>query len=185
MQSLIRGRAFVVGDHVDTDQIIPAEYLNYNPSDPAERKIFGQHALCGVPVAQSGLPAGHVRFVEQGQPASPFAVIVAGRNFGCGSSREHAPLAIAEAGCHAVVAQSFARIFYRNSINGGYLVPLETPQRLIDQIATGDQVELDIAGGTLQHPASGKTFKLAPLGGVADIVKAGGIFEYAKQTGRL
>ena len=185
MANVIRGRAFVVGDNIDTDQIIPAELLSYNPADPQERKFFGRFALSGVPLEQSGLPAGRTPFVRVGQFASDFALIVAGRNFGCGSSREHAPLAIAEAGCKAVVAESFARIFYRNSVNGGYLVPLETPQRLVDQIATGDEVELDIEAGTLRDLTGGKSFKLAPLGDVADIVKAGGIFEYARQTGRL
>jgi len=185
MQEIIRGPAFVLGDNIDTDQIIPAQFLNLNPADPDEKKIFGRHALSGVPVGQSGLPAGRVRFVEEGQPASRFAVIIGGRNFGCGSSREHAPLAIAEATCRAVVAESFARIFYRNSINGGYLVPLETSQRLVDQIATGDEVELNVAAGTLRDLTNGKTFKLQPLGDVAEIVKAGGIFEYARKHGKL
>ena len=87
MQQTIRGKAFVVGDNVDTDQIIPAEYLSYNPSDPDERGHFGRCAMSGVPAGQSGLPGGNVRFVEEGRFKSGFAVIVAGRNFGCGSSR--------------------------------------------------------------------------------------------------
>ena len=107
----IRGKVFVAGDNIDTDQIIPAEFLTYNPSDPAERKYFGKFAMSGMPIAQSGLPKGHVPFVKEGQFASEFALIVGGKNFGCGSSREHAPLAIAEAGCKAVVAESYARIF--------------------------------------------------------------------------
>ena len=183
--TLIRGAAFVVGDHVDTDQIIPAEYLSYNPADPAERKFFGQHALSGVPPEQSGLPAGHIPFVEKGQFATRFAVIIAGRNFGCGSSREHAPLAIAEAGCHAVVAESYARIFYRNSINGGYIVPLESPERICDRIATGSEVELDLDAGVLRDLTAGAEYPVQPLGDVAEIVEAGGIFEYARRSGML
>jgi 3-isopropylmalate/(R)-2-methylmalate dehydratase small subunit len=185
MSTIIRGKAFVLGDNVDTDQIIPAEYLNLNPSDPNERKLFGQRALCGVPLAQSGLPGGGLRFVPEGKGATPYAVVVAGRNFGCGSSREHAPLAIREAGCQAVVAQSYARIFYRNSVNGGYLVPMETPARLVEEIATGHDVELDVDACLLKDVTTGKQYKLGPLGEAADIINAGGIFAFAKKTGML
>ncbi|MCK4602162.1 MAG: 3-isopropylmalate dehydratase, partial [Phycisphaerae bacterium] len=109
-------------------------------------------------------------------------------------SREHAPLAIAEAACHVVVAESYARIFYRNSINGGYLVPIsfdpealngETPQRPIEQIATGDDVEVDIAAGFIKNHSSGRRYALKPLGDVAAIIEAGGIFEYARRSGML
>jgi 3-isopropylmalate/(R)-2-methylmalate dehydratase small subunit len=185
MQDIVRGRAFVLGDNIDTDQIIPAEYLNLNPADPDERKQFGRYALSGVPAGQSGLPGGNVPFVPAGGGASGFAVIVAGRNFGCGSSREHAPLAIAEAGCGVVVAESYARIFYRNSINGGYLVPLETPERLVGAIATGDEVEVDVPAGRITHVPTGKVFALKGLGDAAEIVAAGGIFEYAAKAGMV
>ena len=185
MEKIIRGRAFVVGDNVDTDQIIPAEYLSYNPADQDERKFFGMYAMSGVPAAESGLPDGNVRFVPEGDFAGEFAVIIGGRNFGCGSSREHAPLAVAMAGCRAVVAESYARIFFRNSVNGGYLVPLETPTRLVDEIATGSKVELDTGAGILKDLTTGKTHALSPLGDVADIVEAGGIFDYARKVGML
>ncbi len=185
MERIIRGKAFVVGDNIDTDQIIPAEYLSYNPADAEERKYFGAYAMCGVPSAESGLPEGHVPFVRAGEFASDFAVIVGGRNFGCGSSREHAPLAIAEAGCHAVIAEGYARIFYRNSINGGYLVPFETPTRLVGLIATGAEVELDTEAQTLTDVAAGTTYPLNPLGDVAEIVQAGGVFQYARDKGML
>lgn len=185
MEKIIRGKAFVVGDNVDTDQIIPAGYLSYNPADPAERKFFGRYALSGVPAGQSGLPEGNVPFVAGEEFTSEFALIIAGRNFGCGSSREHAPLALAEAGIKAVVAESYARIFYRNSVNGGYLVPFETPGRLVEKIATGDEVEIGPAASTLRNLTSGKEFPLADLGDVGPIVAAGGIFEYAKQQGLL
>ena len=185
METKIAGKAFVLGDNIDTDQIIPAEYLSYNPSDPEERRYFGKYALAGVPSSASGLPGGNVPFVDEGELEGTYDVIIAGRNFGCGSSREHAPLAIAEAGCHIVVAESYARIFYRNSINGGYLVPLETPQRLVARIATGDEVEVDLDAGQLRHLPSGQMYELSPLGDVAEIVRAGGIFEYARKAGML
>jgi 3-isopropylmalate/(R)-2-methylmalate dehydratase small subunit len=185
MSTIIRGKAFVLGDNVDTDQIIPAEYLNLNPSDPTEKKLFGKYALSGVPPAQSGRPGGNVKFVAEGQGGTQFAVIVAGRNFGCGSSREHAPLAICEAGCRAVVAQSYARIFYRNSVNGGYVVPMETPARLVEEIVTGHEVELDVDACLLKDITTGKQYKLSPLGEAAKIIDAGGIFPFAKKAGML
>ncbi len=186
MQDVITGTAYVVGDDVDTDQIIPAEYLVYNPADARERRMFGRFAMIGVPPAGAGLPGGNVPFVDQSDPdntTSRFRVVIAGANFGCGSSREHAPLALAEAGVAAVVAQSYARIFYRNSINGGYVVPIETPVRLVDQIATGDEVELDVDAATLKDLTTGRQFALTPLGAAAAIVGAGGIFEYVKKVG--
>ncbi len=185
MAGIIRGKAFVVGDNVDTDQIIPAEHLSYNPADAAERKYFGRYAMSGVPPAQSGLPEGHIPFVTEGAFGSEFVVIVAGRNFGCGSSREHAPLALAEAGVRAVVAESYARIFYRNSINGGYLVPMETPQRLVGDLYTGNEVELDIDACRLRNLADGARHDLLALGDALEIIQAGGIFEYARRAGML
>ena len=185
MDNLIRGKAFVVGDNIDTDQIIPAEYLSYNPSLPEERRYFGKYAMSGVPIAQSGLPGGNVPFVEPDALASEFGLIIGGRNFGCGSSREHAPLAIAEAGVRVVVAESYARIFYRNSINGAYLVPLETPTRLVESFVTGDAFSLDLAGGVLTNLTHNQKHKLNALGDAGEIVAAGGIFEYAKKAGML
>ena len=185
MEKTIRGKAFVVGDNVDTDQIIPAEYLSFNPADADERKYFGMYAMSGLPPVESGLPCGYTPFVAEGQWKSEFAVIIGGANFGCGSSREHAPLAIAEAGCHAVIAEGYARIFYRNSVNGGYLAPIQTPKRLVTAITTGAEVALDMAAGTLTDVASGKVYKLLPPGDVAEIIEAGGIFDYAKQKGML
>ncbi len=188
MERIIRGQAYVLGDDIDTDQIIPASFLSYNPAIAEERKLFGRYALCGVPEAAAGLPAGRTPFVDQADEAnnkSRYTVVIGGRNFGCGSSREHAPLALAEAGVKAVVAEFYARIFYRNSINGGYLIPFETPQRLVDEIRTGDEVEIDVVAGTLRNTRSGKTHPLKPLGDVAPIIEAGGVFEYAKKSGML
>ncbi len=188
MNDVIRGKAYVLGDDVDTDQIIPAHYLMYNPAIPDERRQFGRYALSGVPGPQAGLPAGHQPFVDQTDPEntqSPYAVIIGGRNFGCGSSREHAPLALAEAGIQAVVAEFYARIFFRNSVNGGYVVPFETPERLVEQIATGDEVEIHTRENCLVHCPTGRRFPLQPLGDVAPIIEAGGVFAYARQAGML
>ena len=172
-ENMISGRAFVVGDNIDTDQIIPAEFLSYNPADAEERRYFGMYAMSGVPIEQSGLPQGGTPFVVDGEFRSEFSVIIGGSNFGCGSSREHAPLAIAEAGCRVVIAESYARIFYRNSINGGYIVPFETASRLVDEISTGDEVSVNTEAGTLANTTTGKSYTLQPLGDVGDIIQIG------------
>jgi 3-isopropylmalate/(R)-2-methylmalate dehydratase small subunit len=112
-------------------------------------------------------------------------VIVAGKNFGCGSSREHAPIALAAAGIRAVVAEFYARIFYRNSINGGYLVPFESVERLCDRVCTGDEVEIDTANSRIANRTTGETWGLKPLGEVGPIIEAGGLFPYAKKVGML
>ncbi len=181
----IRGTVFVLGDNIDTDQVIPAEYLSYNPSVPGERKYFGRYALSGVPTAGSGLPRGGIPFTAEGQFKSDYAIVVAGRNFGCGSSREHAPLALAEAGCRVVIAESWARICYRNSINGGYLVPLESEGKTNDKIRTGDRIEVDIDTAVVRDLDTGDAFGLKPLGDAAEIITAGGIFGYAENRGML
>ncbi len=185
MEHVISGKAFVLGDDIDTDQIIPAQYLAYNPNDPAERKYFGMYAMAGVPPAQSGLPQGHQRFVPEGQFKTQYTIVVAGRNFGCGSSREHAPLAMAEAGSKVVVAEFYARIFFRNCVNGGYLLPCECAHRLIDHIKTGDVCRVDLDAGELLDQTTGERFPLKPLGDVKPIIEAGGIFEYARRAGML
>ena len=185
MDKTIRGKAFVLGDNVDTDQIIPAEYLSYNPAIPEERRWLGRYAFSGLPTEGAGLPEGHLTFVPDGEFTSQFAVVVAGRNFGCGSSREHAPLALAAAGVRAVVAESYARIFYRNSVNGGYLVPLETHERLIEQVATGDEVEVDTEQAVITNLRTRERFDCAVLGAAGEILAAGGVFQYARQQGML
>jgi 3-isopropylmalate/(R)-2-methylmalate dehydratase small subunit len=185
METRISGKAYVLGDDIDTDQIIPAEYLSFNPSDAAERKYFGMYAMSGVPKGQMGLPQGDARFVAEGQFKSPYTIVIGGRNFGCGSSREHAPLAIAEAGAKVVVAEFYARIFFRNCVNGGYLLPCESTQRLVNEIRTGDEVEVDLQTSKLTNKTSGKSYSLRPLGDVAPIIEAGGVFQYARQSGML
>src|SRR5438105_12207691 len=126
MQSIITGKAYVLGDNVDTDQIIPAQYLSFNPAIAEERKYFGMYANSGVPERQAGLPAGNTRFVPEGQFKSPYTIVIGGKNFGCGASREHAALAYAEAGVQCGIAGVYARIFFANSVNRGSVVLLDT-----------------------------------------------------------
>jgi 3-isopropylmalate/(R)-2-methylmalate dehydratase small subunit len=186
MNNIIRGKAYVLGDNIDTDQIIPAKYLAYNPSDPTERKFFGMYAMDGVPAGQSGLPYGDRRFVPVNEFKTEYTIVIGGKNFGCGSSREHAPLAIAEAGATCVVAEFYARIFFRNCVNGGYLVPFETETPLVGKIKTGDELVIDIAKSTLTNVTQGNAvYTLKPLGDVAPIIEAGGVFDYAKLNGMM
>lgn len=185
MQTTITGRAYVLGDDIDTDQIIPAEYLSYNPADPEERKYFGMYALAGVPQGQRGLPDGRLSFVEEGEFKSEYRIIIGGRNFGCGSSREHAPLALAEAGVKVIIAEFYARIFFRNCVNGGYVLPCESRTRLIGQIQTGDQCEVNMESGSIVNKTRNQQYPLNPLGDVKPIIEAGGVFAYARQAGML
>jgi 3-isopropylmalate/(R)-2-methylmalate dehydratase small subunit len=185
MQTTIIGKAYVLGDNVDTDQIIPAQYLTLNPSIPDEYKQFGKYALSSVPPAQKGLPKGHVPFHTKDEFVSDYGIVVAGRNFGCGSSREHAPVALAAAGIQAVVAEFYARIFFRNSVNGGYLTPFECGDRLCEKICTGDELRLEVAENLLYNLTTKETWPLKPLGDVAPILDAGGLFPYARKVGML
>ena len=185
MDSVITGRAYVLGDNIDTDQIIPAQYLSFNPSIPDERKFFGMYALTSVPEGQRGLPQGDINFVRENEFRSDYSIIIGGKNFGCGSSREHAPLALAEAGVRAVVSEFYARIFFRNSVNGGYLIPFESTERLVDKIRTGDELELRMDELVLINKTQNKRHELKPLGDVLPIIEAGGVFAYAKQSGML
>src|SRR3954452_1578866 len=183
MQWSITGKAYVLGDNIDTDQIIPAQYLSFNPSLPEERKFFGMYAMSSVPEGQRGLPKGDVRFVRDNEFKSDFTIVVGGKNFGSGSSREHAPLALAEAGVTCVIAEFYARIFFRNSVNGGYLVPLESVHRLIEKIATGDELEVHLLDGYVLNKTKNQRHELRPLGDVLPIIEAGGVFNYAKLAG--
>ena len=120
----IRGPVFVLGDNIDTDQIIPAHYLTLVPTIPEEYEKLGSYAF-------AGLPEGNQPFVPEGGMKTRYPIVIAGRNFGCGSSREHAPIAIGAAGGSAVVAESYARIFFRNCVATGELYPVETAKRLV------------------------------------------------------
>ena len=185
MQTIIRGLAYVVGDAIDTDQIIPAEHLVYSLKRPDERKMYGRFAMSGVPVSDQGLPFGQIPFTDPDKFESRFTLVIAGRNFGCGSSREHAPFAMSEAGAQVVIAESYARIFYRNTIDGGFVIPFESNEKLNHLISTGDDLELDTRMGQLTNHSTGQTYLLKPLGDVAAIMKAGNVFEYARQAGLI
>lgn len=180
--SVIEGPAYVLGDSVDTDQIIPAEHLIYSLTKPEERKMFGRYALSGVPDQEQGLPDGNLPFTAADAFEAAYSIIVAGSNFGCGSSREHAPFAIREAGCRVVIAESYARIFYRNAVDGGFLIPFEGPPGLRHRVRTGDELRLLVGEATLSNLTTGEEVELAGLGEVEGILRAGGLFEYARQN---
>jgi len=139
MASVFSGPVYVVRDNIDTDQIIPAQYLNLVPTIAEEYEKLGSYALCGLP--ESLYP---VRYVREGSLDSEYPIVVAGRNFGCGSSREHAPIALGSAGCRIVLAESFARIFFRNCVATGELYPCESKDRLCDLLRTGQVVTVDL-----------------------------------------
>ncbi len=181
----IKGKAFVLGKNIDTDQIIPAAHLVYSLEDPEERKLYGKYALSGVPSAESGLPQGNIPLTKEGETESEFKIIVAGDNFGCGSSREHAPACLEIAGIEAIISSSYARIFYRNSVDGGFLIPFESFEDLSKEVKTGDELEIDQVNHQMKNVTQDKVYNIKPLGSVADIVHAGGIFEYARQNGMV
>jgi len=176
MSKVISGPAYVVKDNIDTDQIIPAQYLTLVPTIPDEYEKLGSYALIGLPESLYA-----TRYIKEGTTKTEYPIVVAGRNFGCGSSREHAPIAMGASGCQVVVAESYARIFFRNCIATGELYPYEATCRLVDEIKTGDRVEVDFDKNELR--ANGKTFPLKPLGEVAPVIDAGGIFDYARANG--
>jgi len=185
MENIIIGKAFVLGDNIDTDQIIPAEHLVYSMDDENEAKMYGKFALSSVPKEQSGLPVGNIPYVKDGEFESEYSIIIGGSNYGCGSSREHAPYALMKAGAKVVIAESYARIFYRNSVDGGFVVPYESKEKLNDKIKTGDEIKVDIENNVLENLTSGDTYNLNPLGDVLPIVSAGGLFEYARKSGMI
>jgi 3-isopropylmalate/(R)-2-methylmalate dehydratase small subunit len=180
MQSAFSGPVYVVRDNIDTDQIIPAQYLNLIPTMPEEYEKLGAYALCGLPESLYA-----ARYVAEGAMDSQYPIVVAGRNFGCGSSREHAPIALGSSGCHVVLAQSFARIFFRNSVATGELYPCECVDRLCDLLQTGDVVTVDLDAATVTAAKTGKVYKFKPLGDVRPVVDAGGLFNYARKTGMI
>jgi 3-isopropylmalate/(R)-2-methylmalate dehydratase small subunit len=186
MQTIITGKAYVLGDNIDTDQIIPAQYLSFNPSLPEERKFFGMYAMSSVPEGQRGLPAGNINFVRENEFKSDYQIVVGGKNFGSGSSREHAPLALAEAGVKCVIAEFYARIFFRNSVNGGYLPPLESVERLVEKVRTGDELEVHLLDNyVINKTKGGERYELRPIGDVLPIIEAGDVFKYAKKVGMV
>ncbi|ADU96320.1 3-isopropylmalate dehydratase small subunit [Thermovibrio ammonificans] len=162
MSEVLKGRAFKFGDDVNTDEIIPARYLN--TSDPKE-------------LAKHVMEDADPEFPKKVQPGD---IIVAGKNFGCGSSREHAPIAIKAAGVSAVIAKSFARIFYRNAINIG--LPIFESPEAVEGIEEGDVVEINPETGVIRNLTKGTEFKATPIPeDIRKIMEAGGLMEYAKQ----
>jgi 3-isopropylmalate/(R)-2-methylmalate dehydratase small subunit len=180
MQSEFTGPVYAVRDNIDTDQIIPAQYLNLVPTIAEEYEKLGSYALCGLP--ETLYPT---RFVAEGQLDTQFPIIVAGRNFGCGSSREHAPIALGSAGCRLVLAESFARIFFRNCVATGEIYPCECSTRLCEQIATGEVVSVNLDTLSIKVVRTGQVFPIKPLGDVRPVVDAGGLFNYARKVGMM
>ena len=180
MQSVFTGPVYVVRDNIDTDQIISAQYLNLIPTIPDEYEKLGSYALAGLPESLYS-----TRYVKSGQLDSDYPIVVAGRNFGCGSSREHAPIALGSAGCKVVLAEGFARIFFRNCVATGELYPCECTERLCDVLKTGDVVTVDLDKSTVSVKDSGKVYSFKALGDVRPVVDAGGLFNYARQTGMI
>lgn len=151
-------------DNIDTDVIIPGQYLKIH--DYAE---LATHAMEGLD------PDFHSK-------AKDSSIIVAGRNFGCGSSREHAPIALSHSGIRAVAALSFARIFYRNSVDGAFLLPIEIGQDAYDGIAQGDAITIDTASNTIRNELTGATYGIKPFSDIISrIIEAGGLFRYGMQ----
>ncbi|KAE9584571.1 hypothetical protein Lal_00021704 [Lupinus albus] len=177
--SSFHGLCYVLGDNIDTDQIIPAEYLTLVPSKPDEYQKLGSFALIGLPASYSA------RFIDPGETKTKYSVIIAGANFGCGSSREHAPVALGASGTAAVVAESYARIFFRNSVATGEVYPIESEARLCEECRTGDVVTIELEEGKLINHSTGKEYRLKPIGDAGPVIEAGGIFAYARKTGMI
>jgi 3-isopropylmalate/(R)-2-methylmalate dehydratase small subunit len=180
MKSVFTGPVYVTRDNIDTDQIIPAQYLNLVPTIAEEYEKLGSYALCGLPESLYT-----VRFVKEGQVDSDYPIVVGGRNFGCGSSREHAPIAMGSANAKVVLAEGFARIFFRNCVATGELYPCECVDRLCDILKTGDVVTVDLDAATVTVQETGKVYSFKPLGEVRPVVDAGGIFNYARKAGMI
>src|SRR5690554_3276435 len=161
MNNMIKGKVWRFGNDIDTDLIIPARYLN--TSDPKE---LAAHCM------EDAAPtfAGKVQAGE---------VIVAGKNFGCGSSREHAPLAIKSAGVSCVIAETFARIFYRNAINIG--LPILESEAAAKEIKEGEELEINLEKGRIINVTTGKVYQAAPFPGfMRELISAGGLIPYVR-----
>jgi len=158
---ILHGKVWRYGDNVDTDVILPARYLN-----TAEPKELAAHCMEDIdPTFVGGVKPGDI--------------MVGGRNFGCGSSREHAPVAIKASGVTCIIADSFARIFYRNAINIG--LPLIELGPAVADIKSGDTITVDLGKGVVANVTSGKNFTVQPLPGfIQEIATAGGLINYVK-----
>jgi len=155
------GKAYKYGNNVDTDVIIPARYLN--TSDPDE---LARHAMEDIDA-------------EFAKTVVPGDVIVAGSNFGSGSSREHAPLALKASGVAAVIAPSFARIFYRNAFNIGF--PILESEEAAEAIEAGDEIRIDFESGTITNKTKNETYRAEPLPEfMRGLIDSGGLVEYVR-----
>lgn len=160
---IYKGKAWIFGDNIDTDVIIPARYLN--TTNPEE---LASHCM-------EDIDSGFSKKVNTGD------IIIAGKNFGCGSSREHAPLAIKTCGVSCVIARSFARIFYRNSINIG--LPILECDEAVDSIKAGDELEIDTDTGVIKNLTAGRSYTARPFPGfIKGIIQAGGLLNYARKA---
>jgi len=156
-----QGQAWVYGDNVDTDVIIPARYLN-----TSDAKELAKYCM-------EDIDTTFATDVKQGD------IMIAGENFGCGSSREHAPIAIKEAGITVVIAKSFARIFFRNAINIG--LPILENKDLPDEVSKGDKIEIDLKNGIVKNLTTGKEYKTpAYSGSIQELIEVGGLVNYTK-----
>ncbi len=171
-QSAICGLVYRVGDDFSADEILAPEYLSFDLDDPEERRWLGAYAMAHL----TGQPTG---FVPVGEFRSPYSIVVAGRQFGCGSARLHSPVALAEAGVRCVVADSFAPGFMRAAVNAGLLhcITFATPGEGAD-IDSGTQVEVDL--DQLILGVGDRRLALAPIGITRKIVEAGGLAAYLK-----
>lgn len=170
MANIIKGKAYVVLDDIDTDQIIPARHMN--TMDP---QSLAKHAMEDLD------PKYQPRFLKS-DGSCDYQIIVARRNFGCGSSREHAPIALSAAGIQAVIANSFARIYYRNSINGGRKIyPLETAAGIAEETRTGDDLEINMGTMTVKNLRTTKEYPLKDFGPIKDIIEAGGLTAFNRK----
>ena len=164
MQTRFSGKAWVFGDNIDTDQITPGKYLTMITAEE-----LGKVVLAGAP--------GREDFAKKVQKGD---VLVAGRNFGCGSSREHAPLAIKGAGMPVVLAESFARIFYRNAINVG--LPILEVAGIHSKVHEGDVLDVDLTSGRIHNQTRDETYEAVPLSDKAmSILRAGGLVEVTRE----
>lgn len=160
--AVLEGKVWRYGDNIDTDVIIPARYLN--TFDPKE---LAKHCMVDIDK-------------DFAQKVRPGDIMVGGKNFGCGSSREHAPVAIKACGVPVIIAASFARIFYRNGINVG--LPLMEIGDNVERIHAGDKLSVDLSSGKIRDITTGETFQTPPLPGfIQDIAKAGGLIQYVKE----
>jgi 3-isopropylmalate/(R)-2-methylmalate dehydratase small subunit len=177
MKDILRGKVYVLGSNIDTDQILTAEYLKVNPASTEGRAELASLAMCGLP--EDSMP-----FIDPETGVSGYDFIMAGENFGCGSSREHAVVALSASGVKAVIAQSFARIFFRNCVSTGELIPVTLQSGFsISAVKTDDIIEIDFNNHQIITPDG--MMPTAPVGELVNIVAAGGLFAYARKTGKM